>query len=129
MSRWDKKNWDAILRDLSSGEDSDEGDSLNVQSVQKNAHRVAEMLHGALPGLDPSVMRTPPMGMNSMEPLREGFEAIAKATQEANGEIAPSEATGSAAGPSASAPPPAAASPGAEPTTSAGEAPRATDAA
>ena len=124
MSRW--KNWDAILRDISSGEDSDEHDSLNVQSVQKNAHRVAEMLHGAMPGLDPSVMRTPPKGMNSMGPLREGFRAIAEATQEADQKTAQG-ATGSAAGPSASAPPPAAASPETEPTTSAGEAPRATD--
>lgn len=38
------KDWDAIARELSSGEDSDAHDDLNVMSVQKNARRVADMV-------------------------------------------------------------------------------------
>ena len=61
-ARWAKKNWDAIAAELSSGEDSDAGDSLNVLAVQRNAHRVAELLHGAVPGLDEGEMRALPRG-------------------------------------------------------------------
>lgn len=72
---WDRKNWDQIARELSSGEDSDAGDSLNVMSVVRNAHRVAELMHGALPGLDATQMRTPPRGMNGVDFIRDGLAA------------------------------------------------------
>ena len=67
------KDWDAILRDISSGEDSDAGDSLNVMSVQKNARRLTEVMHSTIPGLDPAESRTPPMGMNTSARLRSEF--------------------------------------------------------
>ena len=67
------KDWDAILRDISSGEDSDAGDSLNVMSVQKNARRLTEIMHSTIPGLDPAESRTPPMGMNTSARLRSEF--------------------------------------------------------
>ena len=73
-----RKDWNAIARELSSPEDSDEGDSLNVMSVQRNAHRVAEMLHGMIPGLDPDRMRTPPAGMNSVGVIREGLASATR---------------------------------------------------
>ena len=65
------KDWDAICRDLSSGEDSDEYDELNVQSVTKNAKRVAELMHHLIPGLDPNEGGAQPMGMNRASILRE----------------------------------------------------------
>ena len=70
---WQKKDCATILSGYSSGEDSDAGDSLNVRSVQKNASRVSELLHAAIPGLDPSQSRTPPMGMNNINVIREGL--------------------------------------------------------
>lgn len=74
MSRRGVHDWDAVLRDMSSGEDSDEGDSLNVMSVQKNARRVCELMrdmappgtfekHSAHPSR-PSREVVPPKGMN-----------------------------------------------------------------
>jgi hypothetical protein len=62
-----QKNWDAICRELSSGEDSDEHDSLNVVKVQRNAHRVAELLRGVVLGDDAAA---PPKGMNNADALR-----------------------------------------------------------
>ena len=67
------KDWTRVLREYSSGEDSDEHDSLNVLSVQRNAHRIAELLHMTVPGLDPTEARTPPMGMNSAQFIRRGL--------------------------------------------------------
>ena len=46
-----RKNWDAILRDISSPESSDAEDGLNVLSVTKNARRVAEVVTGVIPHL------------------------------------------------------------------------------
>lgn len=63
-ANWQKKDWKKILESISSGEDSDEGDSLNLQSVQRNAHRVAELVHSSIPGMDESQVRSLPMGMN-----------------------------------------------------------------
>ena len=71
------KDWDALLKDYSSGEDSDAHDSLNVMSVQKNAHRIANLLHATMPGLDPSMARDAPMGMNRPDVIRRDFEAHA----------------------------------------------------
>lgn len=55
MSRRGVHDWDKLLREISSGEDSDEGDSLNVLSVQKNARRVCDLLRDMAPpgGLAP----------------------------------------------------------------------------
>lgn len=65
------KNWDAIARELSSPESSDADDDLNVMSVQKNAKRVAEIMHGAIPTLDPKYKGDAPKGMNDLNALRE----------------------------------------------------------
>ena len=64
------KDWNKIVRELSSGEDSDEHDSLNVLSVQRNAHRVVEMVGGML-GEHRDAL--PPMGTNSNAVIREGL--------------------------------------------------------
>ena len=58
------KDWSKILAEISSGEDSDTYDDLNVLSVQRNAHRVTELLHGSIPGLDPEQMRNLPKGID-----------------------------------------------------------------
>lgn len=70
---WQKKEWSDILRDYSSGEDSDEHDSLNVCSVYKNAGRVTDLLHATMPALDPSRAKSLPMGMNNVNVIREGL--------------------------------------------------------
>ena len=73
------RDWDKILSTMSSGEDSDAYDDLNVMSVQKNAHRVAELMHMSVPGLDTSEARTPPMGMQNMDATSAMKEGLADA--------------------------------------------------
>lgn len=75
------KNWEEIVRDLSSPEASDEEDSLNIMSVQRNARRVAELLHGTIPGLDETQMRDLPAGANKLDFMRVG---LANAMREAS---------------------------------------------
>jgi hypothetical protein len=58
------KNWDSIVKELSSPDSSDAEDHLNVMSVQKNATRVAELLHESIPTLDASQGGNGPVGMN-----------------------------------------------------------------
>lgn len=65
------RDWVQILQHYSSGEESDEHDSLNVLSVQRNAHRISELIHATIPGLDVSQIRTPPMGMNHATVIRD----------------------------------------------------------
>lgn len=73
MTSWATKDWDKIVRELSSDEDSDAGDTLNVMSVQRNAKRVADLIRMVSPEAEaaaryhggagtPAV--TPPMGAN-----------------------------------------------------------------
>lgn len=76
------KNWDQIAKELSSGEDSDEHDELNVMSVQRNAHRVMDMMHTMLPGFEDHAKVAHerrsgyvPKGMNRAEPLKDGLAA------------------------------------------------------
>jgi hypothetical protein len=101
------KDWDAICRDLSSGEDSDAHDGLNVMSVQKNAQRVAEIVRTVLPGLDADPA-APLMGMNRPTAFKDGLvDAIAAAAPPPPARLAaaaPSEAEETAAAAEASAP-------------------------
>ena len=64
------KNWDAILRDYSSGEDSDSGDVLNVEMVKKNAHKVVNLLRSTVLGEDITKV---PKGMNNVNAIRDGL--------------------------------------------------------
>ena len=66
------KDWNKICAELSSGEDSDEHDSLNVVSVQRNAHRVAELMRGVVLGDDAAAA---PKGMNRPDVIRSGLGA------------------------------------------------------
>ena len=69
------KDWDKIMREYSSPEASDAEDELNIQSVKKNTHRIAEMFEN-LSGLKDN-MRNPPMGMNRLDDIRDGLAASA----------------------------------------------------
>ena len=60
-----KKDWDRIMREIPTPPDSDEEDSLNVVSVQKKAKRVTELIHSAIPGMDPRFAGAPAKGMNT----------------------------------------------------------------
>lgn len=77
-----RKNWDAILRDISSPESSDAEDGLNVLSVTKNARRVAEVVTGVIPTLPGEFKGLPPKGMNSVSVLRDGLEKSFAESQE-----------------------------------------------
>lgn len=79
-ANWQKKDWKVVLDGFSSGEEEDAHDCANYQSVLKNAHRVSELLHGILPGLDPSQMRTPPIGMNNADFMRAGLASTMRAS-------------------------------------------------
>lgn len=68
------RDWEKALADVSSGEDSDEHDSLNVVKVQKNARRVSELLHTFVPGLDADRGGNVPKGMNRPDRFREIFQ-------------------------------------------------------
>ena len=74
------KNWNEIVKTLSSPEASDEEDGLNFRSVQKNAHRVAELMHGVIPGLDRERAGCAPVGMNRPDVFR---NSMAKAYSDA----------------------------------------------
>lgn len=65
------KNWDKIVKELSSPESSDAEDDLNVMSVQKNAKRVGELMSGVIPTLDSNKQGAPPKGMNCTSVLRD----------------------------------------------------------
>ena len=74
---WSDKDWDRIAAELDDGAESDDGDSLNVVSVQRNAQRVAELVRTLRPDVKPdNVDVAPPMGMNSPALMR---GALAKA--------------------------------------------------
>jgi hypothetical protein len=78
---WNKKDWKTILDGISSPEDSDEGDELNVMQVQKNARRVAELMHQVVPGLTDKdhLKGATPLGMNNADLIREGLAASMRA--------------------------------------------------
>ena len=101
------KNWEQIARELSSGEDSDAHDELNVMSVQKNAHKVAQLLHAAVPGLEQTGRAAfVPSGMNRLDrtAFTGGLLAASRAVAAAQTPAAPA-ASGA---PAAAARPPAA---------------------
>lgn len=68
-----KKDWNAILQEYSDDDYEDTYDTLNVMSVQRNAHRCAELLHSMLPNLSQHDVRAPPMGMNDSDIIRNAF--------------------------------------------------------
>lgn len=68
------------MESISSPEDSDAEDELNVMQVQRNARRVAELMHQFVPGLDGDHLRgDTPMGMNNASLIREGLAASMRA--------------------------------------------------
>ena len=102
------RDWDAILNDMSSGEESDAGDSLNVISVQKNAHRVAALMRDML--VDPRDDQpevTPPRGMNHTTFKKMQDDIIAKGTsfRAASSPSVSAAAAAAAAGPQTTGPP------------------------
>tara|TARA_B110001450_G_scaffold256622_1_gene287801 strand:+ start:12026 stop:12436 length:411 start_codon:yes stop_codon:yes gene_type:complete len=75
---WNQKNWKTILDSISSPEESDAEDELNVLQVQKNAKRVSELVHQFVPGLAEDrdhLKGNTPLGMNNAKLIREGLAA------------------------------------------------------
>tara|TARA_B110001450_G_scaffold149883_1_gene140019 strand:- start:297 stop:695 length:399 start_codon:yes stop_codon:yes gene_type:complete len=97
------KDWDAILAGMSDGGDSDAGDDLNIMSVQRNAHRVAELVHTFVPGLDSAQRGDTPLGMNRPDALRDDLVASSKAeSRRSSGRTRSSSETGGRKGGSGS---------------------------
>lgn len=58
------KNWDELLKNYSSGEDSDEFDTPNIVSFQKNVKRNAQLIQSFIPHMTPEGVETiPPLLM------------------------------------------------------------------
>lgn len=58
------RNWDEMMRNYSSGEDSDEHDIPNLVSFQKNVRRNAQLIQSFIPHMTPEGAQTiPPMLM------------------------------------------------------------------
>lgn len=79
---WNNKDWKNILDSISSPEDSDADDELNVVQVQRNARRVAELMHQFVPGLGENrshLKGDTPLGMNNTDLIREGLSASMRA--------------------------------------------------
>ena len=72
---WEKKDWNTILQGYSSGEDSDEHDDLNLQSIHRNAQKISDLMAAVMPGAKMEDLMRVPTGMNSMESIREGLYA------------------------------------------------------
>lgn len=98
-----RKDWDAIARDLSSPESSDAEDELNVMSVRKNASRVAELVHGLVPGLDATQMRTAPVGMNRPDLMRDALAKTIAGTSRHSGARPPAPTACAGGAPGAAA--------------------------
>ena len=76
------KDWDAICKSIKTPPDSDEEDGLNILSVKKNAQKVSDILHHALPMLNSTLASGLPKGMNNMasfsSPLKSAIDATKK---------------------------------------------------
>lgn len=91
---WERRNWDKIVAEISSGEDSDAYDGPNVVAVQRNAQRVAELLHAVVPGLDPEQSGAPAMGTNNLNALRESLLATAMRGASPHARASPARSAG-----------------------------------
>lgn len=78
---WNTKDWKKVLDAISSPEESDAEDELNVVQVQRNARRVAELMHNFVPGITgrDDLKGDVPMGMNNADLIREGLAASMRA--------------------------------------------------
>lgn len=70
------KDWDEIMRAMSSPEASDEDDVVNYCSVMKNARTVAELLHNVVPTLSPVETGAVPKGMNDFSAVRDRMTKV-----------------------------------------------------
>lgn len=89
-SQGKKKNWEEIVKDLSSGEDSDAHDEPNVVALEKNAQNIVDLLSHTFPTLrhEPTYNRNARFPTRTtdreLERLREGlFSSAAGALQNA----------------------------------------------
>lgn len=85
------RNWDALMRNYSSGEESDENDVPNIVSFQRNARRNAELIQSFIPHMTPEGVETiPPLLMKDPYKLHESLIASGAL----RGEPAPGTADG-----------------------------------
>lgn len=93
------RDWDALMRNYSSGDESDEDDVPNIVSFQRNARRNAELIQSFIPHMTPEGVDTiPPLLMKDPYKLHEGLIASGALREEpapetANGAPTSAEAT------------------------------------
>lgn len=75
------KDWDEIMRGVSSPEASDEDDEVNYCSVMKNARTVADLLQNVVPTLSPVETGAVPKGMNDFSALRDRMTKVVSESQ------------------------------------------------
>lgn len=98
------KDWDAIMREIPTPPSSDEDDDLNVRSVHKNARKIVNFMHSAIPGLDETRMSALPKGLNKADFIREGLVDAFRASRQA--EAAGGDRRGAPSSAPRGAPPP-----------------------
>jgi len=77
MSKRSMKEWDSIMRTISSPENSDAEDSVNVITLQENAPKIVRLMEHVVPNLNPHDTTTLPLGMNNLSPIRDGISSAA----------------------------------------------------
>jgi len=81
------KDWDLILEDISSGEESDEHDTPNIVSLKKHGPKLMEMVSNIVEAktFDPDVLKAQQKARKSTdsEPVMENFKSVQKEVNQA----------------------------------------------
>lgn len=86
------KDWDKICKSIETPPDSDAEDELNVQMVKKNAKRISDVLHLAMPMLDSKHASSTPRGVNRVDAFASNLSGAANVTALSSCESPHSEA-------------------------------------
>ena len=81
MSKRSMTEWDTIMRNIPSPDDSDAEDCVNVLSLQKNAPKVVQLLQHLIPGVSQTTDPVIPRGMNRVDAIRDGLSSTLDVVQ------------------------------------------------
>ncbi|NDB85159.1 MAG: hypothetical protein EB127_21030 [Alphaproteobacteria bacterium] len=84
MSKKSMKEWDNIMRNISSPENSDADDDVNILSIQRSTPKVVQLMQHIVPGLSANVDAPMPMGMNSTQFIRDGISSTVNAVSDSH---------------------------------------------
>lgn len=81
------KDWDRVLEEISSGEESDEHDTPNIVSLKKHGPKLMEMVSNMIEAktLNPEILKAQKKARanTSSEPVMENFKTIQNEINEA----------------------------------------------